>query len=171
MSTNKWFSVRLARNAPALRLFCFPHVGAGSSTFNMWRPAWIPDNVELWTMRLPGREQRLSEKPYRRIGPLVDDLYTVVAPQLTGTYAFYGHSLGALVGFELARKIQRLGGHGPTRLVVSAHTAPQLGLLRPALYNLPDKEFKDGLRRFAGTQYHPTSRCAARPSRRSASTP
>jgi surfactin synthase thioesterase subunit len=151
MSSNKWFSVRPARNTPALRLFCFPHVGAGAGAFNLWKPAWIPDNIELWTVRLPAREQRLSEPPFRRMGPLVDALYEAMATQLSGPYAFYGHSLGSVVAFEMARKIQRQGGPGPVRLLVSAHTAPQLGLCRPVLYNLPDKEFVDALRRFAGT--------------------
>src|SRR5690349_15626788 len=126
MFATKWFSVRPARALPALRLFCFPHVGAGASAFNLWQPAWIPDNIELWTVRLPGREQRLSETPFRNMGPLVEALYEAMATQLNGPYAFYGHSLGALVAFEMARKIQRQGGPGPIRLLVSAHTAPQL---------------------------------------------
>jgi medium-chain acyl-[acyl-carrier-protein] hydrolase len=151
MSTGKWFSVRPARDVPVLRLFCFPHVGAGASAFNLWRPEWMPGNVELWMVRLPGREQRLSEAPFHRMEPLVEALYEVMLPQLNGPYAFYGHSLGAIVAFEMARKIQRQGGQGPVRLVVSAHTAPQLGLCRPVLYNLPDKEFLAALRRFAGT--------------------
>lgn len=151
ISTSKWFNVRPARDVPALRLFCFPHVGAGASAFNLWQPAWMPGNVELWTVRLPGREQRLSEAPFHRMGPLVEALYEAMAPQLSGPYAFYGHSLGALVGFEMARKIQRQGGPGPVRLLVSAHTPPQLGLCRPVLHNLPDKEFLAALRRFAGT--------------------
>jgi len=151
MPSNKWFNVRPARNVPALRLFCFPHVGAGASAFNLWKPAWMPDNIEFWTVRLPGREQRLSETPFRRMGPLIEGLYEAMAPQLSGPYAFYGHSLGAVVAFEMARKIQRQGGPGPIRLLVSAHTAPQLGLCRPVLYNLPDKEFVGELRRFAGT--------------------
>jgi medium-chain acyl-[acyl-carrier-protein] hydrolase len=151
MSSNKWFNVRPARNVAALRLFCFPHVGAGASAFNLWKPAWIPDNIELWTVRLPGREQRLSETPFRHMGPLVDALYEAMATQLSGPYAFYGHSLGAVVAFEMARRIQRQGGPGPIRLLISAHTAPQLGLCRPVLYNLPDKEFVNALRRFAGT--------------------
>jgi surfactin synthase thioesterase subunit len=151
MFVNKWFNVRPAKGVPALRLFCFPHVGAGASAFNLWKPTWMPNNIELWTVRLPGREQRLSETPFRRMRPLVEALYEAMATQLSGPYAFYGHSLGALVAFETARKIQRQGGPGPIRLLVSAHTAPQLGLCRPVLYNLPDKEFVDALRRFAGT--------------------
>jgi medium-chain acyl-[acyl-carrier-protein] hydrolase len=111
----------------------------------------VPDNIELWTVRLPGREQRLSEKAFRRMGPLVEALHEAMATQLSGPYAFYGHSLGALVAFEVARKIQRQGSAGPIRLLISAHTAPQLGLCRQVLYHLPDKEFMDALRRFAGT--------------------
>lgn len=151
MSNSKWFSVRPARGVAALRLFCFPHVGGGASVFNQWQPAWIPGNVELWTVRLPGREQRLSEKPFRRMTPLVDALYEAMATQLSGRYAFYGHSLGAVVAFEVARKIERQGGQGPIRLLVSAHSAPQVGLSRPPFHTLPDKEFVDGLRRLAGT--------------------
>jgi surfactin synthase thioesterase subunit len=111
----------------------------------------MPDNIELWTVRLPGREQRLSETPFRRMGPLVEALYEAMTTQLSGPYAFYGHSLGALIAFEMARKIQRQGGPGPIRLLVSAHTAPQLGLCRSVLHSLPDKEFVGALRRFAGT--------------------
>jgi surfactin synthase thioesterase subunit len=111
----------------------------------------MPGDVELWNVRLPGREQRLSEAPFHRMEPLVEALYEAMSSQLNGPYAFYGHSLGAIVAFEMARKIQRQGGQGPIRLVVSAHTAPQLGLCRPVLYNLPDKEFVAALRRFAGT--------------------
>ncbi len=83
--------------------------------------------------------------------PLVDALYEAIAPQLSGRYAFYGHSLGAVVAFETARKIERQGGQGPVRLLVSAHTAPQIGLRRAPFYTLPEKEFVDGLRRLAGT--------------------
>jgi len=151
MVANKWFSVRPARAVPALRLFCFPHVGAGASAFNLWRPAWVPDNIELWTVRLPGREQRLSEKPFHRMGPLVEALYEAMATELSRPYAFYGHSLGSLVAFEMARKIQRQGGQGPIHLLVSAHPAPQVGSCREVLHNLPDKEFVEALRRFAGT--------------------
>ena len=151
MSNSKWFSVRPARGVPALRLFCFPHVGAGASAFNQWQSSWLPDNVEFWTVRLPGREQRLSEKPFQRMGPLVEALYEAMAPQLSGRYVFYGHSLGSVVAFEMARKIQRQGGQGPDRLLVSSHTAPHLGLRRPFFHALPDKEFVDALRRLAGT--------------------
>jgi medium-chain acyl-[acyl-carrier-protein] hydrolase len=151
MSNSKWFSVRPARGMPALRLFCFPHVGAGASTFNQWQSAWMQGNVELWTVRLPGREQRLSETPFRRMGPLVEAIYEAMAPQLSGRYAFYGHSLGAIVAFEMARKIRIQGGQGPIRLLVSAHSAPQVGLRRPPFHKLPDKEFVDVLRSLAGT--------------------
>jgi medium-chain acyl-[acyl-carrier-protein] hydrolase len=148
---NKWFSVRLARTAPALRLFCFPHVGAGTSAYNSWPPSWAQGNVELWAVRLPGREQRLSEMPFQRMGPLIDALYEAMAPHLNPPYAFYGHSLGALIGFEMARRIRLQRRAGPVRLLVSAHSAPQIEMRRRPLYDLPRKEFEDELRRFAGT--------------------
>lgn len=150
-SSNKWFSVRPARNAPAFRLFCFPHVGAGASVFNIWPAAWAPGNVELWGVRLPGREQRLSETPFQRMELLIDALYEAMAPHLNTPYAFYGHSLGTVVAFEMARRIRRGGKPGPVRLLISAHSAPQLGLRRPPLHKLPKEEFEDELRRFAGT--------------------
>ncbi|HEY7403808.1 MAG TPA: thioesterase domain-containing protein [Candidatus Angelobacter sp.] len=151
MSINKWWSVRPAKDAVAIRLFCFPHVGAGPSIFNNWPAAWAPENVELWGVRLPGREQRLSEMPFRRMAPLIDALYEAISPQLSGTYSFYGHSLGSIIAFEMARRIRREGKAGPACLLVSAHTAPQLGLRRPPLHTLPDNEFKESLRRLAGT--------------------
>jgi medium-chain acyl-[acyl-carrier-protein] hydrolase len=117
----------------------------------MWPAAGIPGNIELWGIRLPGREQRLSEQPFQRMGPLIDALYEAMAPHLNVPYAFYGHSLGTLVAFEMARKTRRQGQPGPVRLLVSAHAPPQLALRRPPLHNLPKKEFEDELRRFAGT--------------------
>ena len=85
------------------------------------------------------------------MGPLIDALYEAMVPHLTPPFAFYGHSLGALIGFEMARRIRLHGRTGPVRLLVSAHSAPQIEMRRPSLYDLPRKEFEDELRRFAGT--------------------
>jgi medium-chain acyl-[acyl-carrier-protein] hydrolase len=151
MSADIWFSIRRARREPSFRIFCFPHVGAGASVFNEWQPAWIPEDVELWAVKLPGRERRLREKPFRRLPPLVDAVYEAMAPYLDEPYALCGHSLGALIGFELARKIRRNGKPAAARLFVSAHAAPQLGVKPPILHMLPDKDFAAELRRFGGT--------------------
>lgn len=138
------------RNTDArARLFCFPHAGGTSSTFRDW-PEQLP-NLDVCVVQLPGRERRLMETPFSRMRPLVQTLARSLP--WDKPFAFFGHSLGALVGFELARELRR--GHLPLpfHLVVSAHAAPQVPITHtPPRYLLPDQELIAELRNLAGTQ-------------------
>ena len=83
------------------RLFCFPHAGGGASQ---------PLDLSGWAavpVRLPGRESRLAEAPFERMGPLVAALADNIEPYLDRPFAFFGHSMGAVVAFELARELRR----------------------------------------------------------------
>src|SRR5438552_2333015 len=133
-----------------LRLFCFPYAGGGASQFRTWAEG-LPPEVELCPVQLPGREGRLRETPFTRIAPLVAALVTALRGYLDTPYAFFGHSLGALVGFELARALRRTGGPGPRGLLVSAYRAPDLPDPDPPLHLLSSPAFWDELRRLNGT--------------------
>jgi medium-chain acyl-[acyl-carrier-protein] hydrolase len=115
----------------------------------MW-PDGLP-SVEILAVQLPGREDRLREQPFARLSQLIDVLAEVLAPHMRSPFAFFGHSVGALIGFELARKLRRQNARGPVHLFVSARRAPQIPEPGPPLHRLPDAAFKDELRRFNGT--------------------
>ena len=133
-----------------IQLFCFPYAGAGAAPFAPWQRA-LPD-VAVRPVRLPGREARLSEPAFASVFPLVESAAEALAPELEQPYALFGHSMGALISFELARHVRRLGLPAPRVVVVSAQPAPHLPLLRPPLYDLPEDEFLVEVERFGGTQ-------------------
>lgn len=118
--------------------------------FRAW-PQDLPQKVELCAIQLPGRENRMLEEPFDRLPPLIDAVREALESRLDKPFAFFGHSLGALVGFELARRLRREGGPQPEYLFVSGSGAPQLPDLTPNTYDLPDAEFVEELRRLNGT--------------------
>ncbi|HEX8692609.1 MAG TPA: alpha/beta fold hydrolase [Longimicrobium sp.] len=144
--------VMVPRPAPSarLRLFCFPYAGGGASIFYPWARL-LPPEVELCAVQLPGREARLSERPIGDLAELTDRLYDALLPYFDRPFAFFGHSNGGLMAFELARKLRREGRRGPVHLFVSGRPAPQLALDEPPIHSLPEPEFLDALRRFQGT--------------------
>jgi medium-chain acyl-[acyl-carrier-protein] hydrolase len=111
-----------AENALTARLFWFPHAGGGTHT---GQASQLPHGYQVCPVRLPGRESRLSEAPFERIAPLVDALRAAIEPYLNRPYAFLGHSMGAVVAFELARELRRRNLPLPNLLIASAARAPQ----------------------------------------------
>jgi medium-chain acyl-[acyl-carrier-protein] hydrolase len=140
--------------AARLRLFCFPFAGGSAAFFRSWADEFPPDlqlKTELCAIRFPGHEMRRSEALFTRLAPIVEALRPAVAAHASLPFAFFGHSMGALVSFELARDLRRRQMPGPVHLIVSGHRAPQLPDPHPALHRLPDVEFLAALRRYGGT--------------------
>lgn len=137
------------RGAPApgkqLRLFCFPYAGGAASVYRTW-PAGLPAPVELCPIQLPGRGSRFREAPFRLIGDLVSAAANALGPSLDLPFAFFGHSMGALVAFELTRELRRRGGPMPALLAVSGHPAPQRPDPDAPIGHLQDAEFLHELR-------------------------
>ena len=137
-----------------LRILCFPFAGGGASAFNGWMDR-LPDQVrvqtELLAIQLPGRESRLNEQTFIHLLPLLDALVPIIGRYSDTPFAFVGHSMGALISFELARHLRRQKQKGPSHIVVSGHRAPQLPDRQPAIHRLPDVEFSAKLREFGGT--------------------
>jgi medium-chain acyl-[acyl-carrier-protein] hydrolase len=129
---------------PTLRLFCFPYGGAGASGYRAWARG-LPQDVEIVPVNFPGRESRFRETPYTRMEPLLAELLTTL-DVTSGPFAFFGHSLGALVAFALARELRRLGKRAPSLLAVSGYPAPQLHRDRPHVAHLSHGEFVATLR-------------------------
>ena len=137
-----------------LRLFCFPFAGGGARTFGAWAadlPPELERDVELWAVNLPGREATLADAKFTDLGSLVEALRPQIIPFLRAPFAFFGHSMGALIEFELARSLRTEGLDGPVHLVVSAFRAPHLPDPHEAIHDLPDADLVLRLRKLGGT--------------------
>lgn len=131
-------------------LLCFAHAGAGPSVFRAWAELFEPE-VDVVAVALPGKEGRFREPAPAGLEALVEDLSQALSPRLEGRFALFGHSMGALVAYELARRLRRAGRAQPERLFVSAFRAPHVPDLRPALHALPDALLLAEMRRLDGT--------------------
>ncbi|XWK86460.1 MAG: thioesterase II family protein [Phormidium sp.] len=145
-----WVTYPKANPEAKLRLFCFHYAGGGAVSFRSWWD-YLPSTVEVCPIELPGRSFRAQETPFTQIEPLIEALAPVVLPNLTKPFAFFGHSLGALVSFELARVLRKEYNRSPLHLFVSGHRAPQIPDRHPPIRALPNSEFLEVLRRYNGT--------------------
>ncbi|NJM23682.1 MAG: thioesterase [Richelia sp. SM1_7_0] len=149
ISINSWLTCTKPNPQAKVRLFCFPYAGGGSLIFREWSQELLP-YIEVYTIQLPGRESRLQEPAFNRLQPLVEQLSQAILPNLNQPFAFFGHSMGGLIAFEVTRCLRRWGLH-PMHLFISGARAPHLPDLDPPINNLPQTEFIEELRRFNGT--------------------
>lgn len=135
-----------AGTAPVARLVCVPYAGGGAAAFGAWR---LPD-VEVLAFRPPGKESRWREAPLHTIAAMADDLAAAVTPVARALpLALYGHSMGALVAYEAARRLTR-GGVNPLLLAVGGSRAPFLPRHEAPLHVLGDAELVAGIEKEFG---------------------
>src|SRR5215213_1931004 len=113
-----WFMSQRPNPRARLRLFCFPYAGGGAAIYRLW-PQNLPSEVEVCGAHLPGRGTRLREQPFTGLDALVDAAAEAIAPSLDKPFALFGHSMGAMISFELARRLCDQGRPQPTHLFVS----------------------------------------------------
>jgi surfactin synthase thioesterase subunit len=111
----------------------------------------ISPEIEICPVQLPGREERMREAPFAHMQPLVEAAARALEPYLHTPFAFFGHSMGAMISFELTRYLRRQGWPLPLQLFVSGFSAPQLPLALPSMHELPDEEFLAALVNLNGT--------------------
>jgi medium-chain acyl-[acyl-carrier-protein] hydrolase len=144
-----WVSISPARGRRIGRLFCLPFAGGGASAYYRW-PSHVSDGIEVARVHLPGRETRLREPLFNRLASLVDVLVEELAHWIDGPFVLFGHSMGALLAFELARGLRRRHGLIPLHLFASGFRAPQLPPSESPFSHLPDAEFIESVRRYGG---------------------
>jgi surfactin synthase thioesterase subunit/GNAT superfamily N-acetyltransferase len=134
----------------ALRLFCFPWSGASASAFRSWAAA-MPEEIELVGVQLPGRGGRREESASARLAPVARQVARVLRMELEespGPFAFFGHSLGALLAHEVACRLEARG-HRPQLVVLSGSRAPHRPP-RVCLHRLEDADLLGVLEGFGG---------------------
>lgn len=149
--TELWFNTFKPNPQAKLRLFCFPYAGGGSSAFVEW-PAHLGRDIEVIGVQPPGRGNRFMETPIASLRRMVSELAESIAPLLGKPFAFFGHSNGALICFELARTLASRGLTGALRhIFISGNPAPQIRKFETVLHVLDDTQLREKLRELRGT--------------------
>ncbi|WP_405686733.1 thioesterase II family protein [Streptomyces sp. NBC_00057] len=144
----KWFRRFKPVDRPTLRLVCFPHAGGAASAFRSW-PDRVPADVEVLAVRYPGRQDRFLEDCVDAMDELAGAITAALEPYVAQPLAFFGHSMGASVAYEVAARTWRAHGRGPVRLFVSSQTAPHR--MRDRFAHLMDDEaLVEEVRRLGG---------------------
>lgn len=133
-----------------MRLFCFPYAGGNAGSFRAWQ-SLFPQFVQVAPVQPPGRGERLSEPAFKHLPDLIQVLGPTLLPFLNKPFAFFGHSMGALIVLELTRWLRRTNNPLPIHLFISGRRAPQFPDEEPPTHDLPEPEFIERLRELNGT--------------------
>ncbi|WP_103125315.1 thioesterase II family protein [Nostoc cycadae] len=149
-SYNSWIICPKANPLADLRLFCFPYAGGSSLLFRSWAD-YLPPFIEVCAIELPGRGRQIKLPLCNNMDVLVDAIASIIHPYLDKPFAFFGHSMGGLISFELARLLRKKYHLLPVHLFISGRHAPQIPDSYPAIHNLPEADFIAEIRHLNGT--------------------
>ncbi|MDQ0937106.1 thioesterase II family protein [Streptomyces turgidiscabies] len=146
-----------ARDVCHSRLMCFPQAGGGTLAYRPWTTLLAPD-VDILPVVLPGRDARYREPPFTDLAQLARAAAEGLRPILFDQeppvpYAFFGHSLGALLAYETARVLSET--HPPPALLIVSGSAPphRAAAAAPTCHTLPDEEFLTEVVRLGGVPH------------------
>lgn len=143
-----WMPFRKPKPAARARLFCFPYAGGGASLYRTWGDE-LPADFEVVAVQIPGRENRFAEDPVAELLKLAGLAADALAPHLGLPFAFFGHSMGAMLAFEIARTLRKRGAAAPFHLFASACPAPHIPDTDQT-HELPEAEVIEHMRKFGG---------------------
>jgi medium-chain acyl-[acyl-carrier-protein] hydrolase len=149
-TANPWLYYFKPNPKASVRLFCFHYAGGSALIYRPWAQK-LPANVEVVAIQLPGRATRMHEPLVTKLTDVVAPIAEALAPLLNQPFALFGHSMGALIAFEVARFLRRQGRALPAHLFVSGRSAPQLNREHAPLHNLPKDELMAELQELDGT--------------------
>ncbi|MBT2764749.1 alpha/beta fold hydrolase [Paenibacillus sp. ISL-20] len=133
------------------KLFCLPYAGGSATIYMRWK-RHLHGHIELHPVELAGRGRRLLEPHYGSMDEMVEDLYEYLDPLLDeGDFAFFGHSMGALIAYELAHAVRKKKGREPIHLFVSG-TYPPHARRNLTLHLLSDARLQQEIKLLGGTE-------------------
>lgn len=144
-----WFGSQTSIAGAQARLFCFPYAGGTEAAYRTWQQH-VRHTIQIVPVQLPGRGSRVAEQAFTRLGPLVLALSQCFASEIDRPFAFFGHSMGGLIAFELARQLRRGRRPLPVHLFISAKCCPRHTEVVPAP-DLSDLQLIEVLRQYEGT--------------------
>ncbi|MBT1159494.1 SDR family NAD(P)-dependent oxidoreductase [Aminobacter anthyllidis] len=130
---------------PSYRIICFPHGGGSVQSFRTWSD-YLPDDVELICLDLPGRGKRSAEAAICSLDVLVPMVTEALRGYNDRPFVFFGHSVGALFAYEIARSLEKAGRPSPFHVVVSAHKSAVVPADEPPMYRYVDDKLTDVVR-------------------------
>ncbi|MFD8785511.1 thioesterase II family protein [Kitasatospora sp. NPDC059599] len=146
---NPWFRRFNPSDSAPARVVIFPHAGGSASYYLEYANALAP-HADVLAVQYPGRQNRFLEPTISSVDELADELFRELQDWTDRPFLFFGHSMGAAVAFETARRFERNGVKGPERLFVSAGRAPSLPR-DSEVHTLPDDELFAEIVELGGT--------------------
>lgn len=133
-------------------LFCFPYAGGSAVIFHKWKHYLHPD-IELVPIELAGRGRRICDLLYRDVPEAIDDVFALIKDRIgQSPYALFGHSMGSMISYELAKRIRQEGLPPPKHIFFSGRSAPHVKRKDEKIYHLMnDEEFKREVMELGGT--------------------
>lgn len=144
-----WIKCLGARPTARLRLVCFPYAGGGINVFKRW-PQFFSQNVEVYAVHLPGRESRFNESFVDTMREAIDSIAMELAQYRKQPIAFFGHSMGSLLAYEVARVLNDEYDWSLEALIISGRRPPHI-YTGGDLHKKPDAEFIAEICRYNGT--------------------
>jgi len=132
-------------------LFCLPYAGGSKTVYYKWKN-YLHPSIELISIELKGRGERINEIFYESLEEAVDDIFENIKDKITNDeYAIYGHSMGALLSYELYYKIEQMGMKKPEHIFFSGYRAPNIIRQEEKKSTLPDYDFISKVMDIGGT--------------------
>lgn len=135
-----------------IKLFCIPHAGGSAVAYYRWK-RMLDEAIEVIPLELAGRSARTKEPFYTTFEDAVNDLYKTVKPYLQEEckIAFFGHSMGSWLAYEVCHLLQSEGQHNAYHLILSGRWAPNVIKKNQIDYQLPEDKFLKQIYEFGGT--------------------
>jgi len=149
-SKSKWIFQPNPRPDAKVRLFCFPYAGSSAIVTYKYLVDSLPEFVEVCPVEFPGRGTRMGEKLIDNIEEILLNISKSFEDWLDKPFMFFGHSMGALISYELVFKIYGKYNKLPLKLYVSAHKAPFLERGGPIMHKLDKENFIRELKKMNG---------------------
>lgn len=144
-----WLEFHRPAGHSALRLFCFPFAGGSAALFRDWQP--LLEGIEVCPIQLPGRGRRIGETCATELRVLAAAVADAIQPACAEPFALFGHSMGGLIGYEVARLLEQRHRQVAAHLIVASVPAPHLVTYEAQTYDVPYGEFIEHLRGLDGT--------------------